>query len=176
MQGSAASAGHDRLQIFERLDRGLTVDHHGHDGAVSRPSGCCADHDPSPSHDHSIDHRVTNNLEQEQRPVPNDLLGQQEDLPRWPPRRGSGHQRRFRPITSTSTGSSKEISNTTSSVSSRIQADSRVSGRPFPPPCAGARRLTPGVALYSAAWKARQKRWKFSSGRPPHRISRINEG
>jgi hypothetical protein len=64
---------------LERLDGGLAVDHRRDDVPVVR-DGLLADHDPVAVGDRGIDHGVTDDLQQEQGSVANQLLGQREDV------------------------------------------------------------------------------------------------
>ena len=78
---------------LERLDGGLAVDHRGDDVAVLG-GRLLADDDVVAVADRGVDHRVADDLEQEQRALADQLLGQREDVLDAPPRPGSGRRRR----------------------------------------------------------------------------------
>src|SRR5579859_332195 len=67
------------VRPLERLDGGLAVEHRGNDVPVVR-DGLLPDHDPVAVRDRGVDHGVTGDLQQEQRPGADQLPGQREDV------------------------------------------------------------------------------------------------
>src|SRR5690349_11723922 len=70
---------HLTVLALERLDGGLAVDQRGHDVAVLGRL-LLADHDVVAVADRRLDHRVAGHLEQEERALAHELLGQREDV------------------------------------------------------------------------------------------------